>query len=287
MDKAFPILALADEIRLEIYWHALPSNERIFLDPENFYAPLPYFRKSYPDALNLLLTCKTICAEATQFLFSRNIVNVVDPPKKGDFLQDLGNVACQFITNLEVHVKQGIGELGYIWNTMNSCPKLSDLRLVFYHDRQQWIKTLAQLAHYAQKRHDSPSGEDAGFQVGLELYKSIWAYGSSKNRYPDIFKQELANAPRDFQVLPFKVPDPVRRITITASVNDPTIKGFSEYLDSKRLGTDSWCFEWTARKPGPPEVHHYRWVKDDGTKKDEAMRAEREAMAGRGDRRRA
>ncbi|RYP34414.1 hypothetical protein DL767_004283 [Monosporascus sp. MG133] len=275
MDKAFPILALADEIRLEIYWHALPSNERIFLDPENFHAPLPYFKKSYPDALHLLLTCKRIRAEATQFLFSRNIVSVVDPSKKGDFLQDLGNVACQFITNLEVHVRQGIGELGYIWTTMNSCPKLSDLRLVFYHERQHWLKTLAQLARYAQKRHDSPTAEDAGFQVGMELYRSHWGHRYTRNRYPDIFKQELRNAPRNFQVLPFKVPDPVRRITITAFVHDPTIKGFSEYLDSKRLGSDSWRFEWASHKPGTPEVHHYRWAKDDGTNKDEAMGAER------------
>ncbi|RYP65581.1 hypothetical protein DL771_008235 [Monosporascus sp. 5C6A] len=287
MDKAFPIFALADEIRLEIYSHALPSNERIFLDPENFYAPLPYVKKPYPDALNLLLTCKKIRAEATQFIFSQNIINVIDPSIKGNFLRDLGDVACQFITTLEVHVKQSIGELGYIWNTMNSCPKLSDLRLVFYHDRQQWIKTLAQLAHYAQRRLDSPTGEDAGFQVGLELYKSIWAYGSSKNRYPNIFKQELGNAPRDFEVFPFKIPNPVHRITITASVNDPTIRGFSEYLDSKNLGGDSWCFEWTARKRGFPEVHHYRWVKDDGTNKDDTMGSAREAMAGRGDRRRA
>ncbi|RYO88303.1 hypothetical protein DL766_003463 [Monosporascus sp. MC13-8B] len=284
MDKAFPILALADEIRLEIYWHALPSDERIFLDPENFYDPLPYVKKSYPDALNLLLTCKRIRTEVTQFLFSRNIINVVDLSKKGNFLQDLGNVACQFITNLEVHVKQGIGELGYIWKTMNSCPKLNNLRLVFYHDRQQWIKTLAQLAHYAQRRLDSPTGKDGGFELGLELYKSIWAYGSSKNRYPDIFKRELRNAPRDFEVLQFKIPDPLRRITITASVNDPTIRGFSEYLDSKRLDSDSWCFKWTGHKRGTPEVHHYRWVKEDGTYKDGSMGPKRESMAGRGDR---
>ncbi|RYP63644.1 hypothetical protein DL769_006899 [Monosporascus sp. CRB-8-3] len=271
MDKAFPIFALADEIRLEIYWHALPSNERIFLDPENFYAPLPYVRKSYPDALNLLLTCKRIHAEVIQFLFSRNIINVVDLSKKGNFLQGLGNVACQFIANLEVHVKQGIGELGYIWKTMNSCPKLSNLRLVFYHDRQQWIKTLAQLAHYAQRRLDSPTGQDTGFQVWLELYRSIWAYGSSKNRSPDIFKQELGNASRDFEVLPFKIPDPLRRITITASVTYPTIQGFCEYLNSECLGSNPWYFARTACERGTPEVHHYRWMNVDDTDEDEIM----------------
>ncbi|RYP21605.1 hypothetical protein DL767_009222 [Monosporascus sp. MG133] len=285
MDKAFPILALADEIRLEIYWHALPSNERIFLDPENFYAPLPYVKKSYPDALNLLVTCKRIRAEATQFIFSRNIVNVVDPSKKGNFLQDLGNVACQFITTLEVHLKQGIEELGYVWNTMNSCPKLANLRLVFYHDRRQWIKTLAQLAHYAQRRLDSPAGEDAGFQVWVELYKSIWAYAPVKNHFPDIFKQELGNASRDFQVLPFKIPDPLRRITITASVDGTTMEGFGKYLGSEWPGSDSWYFKWTPRRPGALNVHHHHWVKDGGTAEDETMRAEHKAMAGRGDRR--
>ncbi|KAK7750123.1 hypothetical protein SLS62_007991 [Diatrype stigma] len=270
MDEIFPILRLPAELRLQIYSHILPVNERLFLDPQHFYRPLPYVSKPHREALGLLLSCKTIRVEAAQFILSHNIVNIIDPVR--NFLHDLGGINRQFITNLEVHVKREIGELGHIWTAMDSCPQLKNLRLVFYHSRKQWLKTLAQLAHHIQQQQQQKQqqeqrgdlqnigrGAAADVQLDLELYRSIWA--SQALDYHLLQFQKFMNvASVASGVYPFRLPNPVRRVTVTASVTAATARKFQVVVNDK-----SWRFVRISDNWGHPEVHHYRWVncKDD------------------------
>lgn len=260
MDDVFPILRLPDELRLEIYSHILPVDERLFVDPQHFYQPLPYVSKPHREALGLLLSCKKIQVEAAQFIFSHNIVNVIEPVRVHNFLHDLGGVNRQFITNLEVHVKQGIGELGHIWATMDSCPKLKNLRLVFYHSRKPWIKTLAQLAYHVQQQQrddlqNTGRGATAGVQLDLVLYSSLWASSQAMDYHALQFQKFMNVTSVASRVFPFHLPNPVRHITITASVNAAMGRKFEVVVSDK-----SWRFVRISHERGHPEVNQYRWV---------------------------
>ncbi|EMR64461.1 hypothetical protein MGN70_009180 [Eutypa lata] len=266
MTKGFPILQLPNELRLQIYGHVLPTDERLHLDPKSIRRPFPYVRKAHREALGLLLSCNKIHDEVSQFLFSHNIVNVIDPTHVGNFLTRLGSVNSQFITCLEVHVKQGFGDLGHVWKTMDSCPKLKDLRLVFYHNREQWLNTLATLAHRVQQEQEKAflnPDTNANIQLNLELYSSVWAAWYPETYYPSKFSQQMRHASAAAEVFSFSLPTPLRRITITASINSTLAKKFKASVEG-----EPWRFVQTAHKKEHPVAFHYSWVNGDNIDED-------------------
>lgn len=248
----FPFLKLPSELQLQVYSYVLPKHGRLLLDPQNIYHPLPYVKKSCPDALNLLLSCKKIHAEVTQLIFAKNMVNVINPIRGGDVLKRLGAAACQHLTTVECHVHEDIAELHLIWSTMKTCPNLTNLRLIFFHVKRNWLTTMAKLT-YGSLEQQAAGG--AGVQLNLELYCSIWAHEKSNSHYTGIFQKALSSASPGSIGYAAMIPSPIRRITVTASVSKVPAGAFACAID----GT-GWHFERTAHITGPPEAYHYRLV---------------------------
>ena len=124
------LLALPAELRLEIYKALLPYKSRIHLDKRHIQRSWThgnYHAVSRDVTLPLMLTCKRIQAEVTEFVFAHNIVVVQQPWKDDLFLSNLGANTREFIRNLHVDLVSGIGDLGRAWKTMGECPKLNNL----------------------------------------------------------------------------------------------------------------------------------------------------------------
>lgn len=252
-NKPFPIMELPDELRLKIYSFLLPCDIRIILDPENIQPPSPHALEvvdNYGGTLSLILTCKKMHAEVTEFVYTHNIVTVIKPIDMFDFLDSLGDTACKYITKLEVDIESGLGDIGNVWSTMSMCPKLENLRLIFYHEKTNWSRTLAMLVNHVLKN-------DNNLKIEIELYTSVHFIRRPKVAYDYEDQMELhyvwANA--HAEIFSFTPPSPLRKITLTASVNPEAALGLERW-DS---GT-GWHFK--GQDSADVGMKLLRWEKD-------------------------
>lgn len=252
--------------------YVLPEHDRIFLDPQNIHRPLPYTHVSHGATKDLLVVNKQIHAEAIDFIFGKNIVNIIRPRKSNiqPFL-NLGTLNQGRIRTLEMHVDHSLLKgLGRMWKALNNCGNLVTLRLVFYHEHN-WYTAFADLAEYVVS-------QDQNLVLDLELYTSIVApgwYTEQRNEYVHLHEC-LMEAASVRAVYSPKVPKPVRHIVVTASAT-PT--GAYNLWLSSRSEDLQWGFKKLKLHQSPTPMTSLRWTRKTSGGDDESWFEDEEEPA--------
>ncbi|KAK6081547.1 hypothetical protein SCUP234_04752 [Seiridium cupressi] len=215
-EKHFPFFELPAELRLRVYSYIVPDDQRIFLDPDNIRRPLPYTWNSHGSTKDLLLANKQIHAEAINFIFNRNIVNLIHPedPRQDRFF-NLGTSNHNCIRVLELHVPgTHLRGLEKQCAVMEKCPNLTGLRLVMYHDLS-WQAMFAELAYYA-------TTHDKDMCLDLEAYTSVVVLSVHIQQLEKSFRESLQRIATGPAVYDLKIPRHVGHITVTVSTTNDT-----------------------------------------------------------------
>ncbi|KAK9776382.1 hypothetical protein SCAR479_06994 [Seiridium cardinale] len=252
-EKHFPFLKLPAELRLRVYSYIVPGDQRIFLDPDNIHRPLPYTWTSHGSTKDLLLANKQIHTEAINFIFNRNIANLIHPedPRKDRFF-NLGTSNHNCIRVLELHVpRTHLRGLEKQCAVMEKCPNLTDLRLVMYHDLS-WQTMFAELAYYV-------TTHEKDMCLDLEAYTSVVVLPVHMQQLEKSFRESLQHIATGSAVYDLKIPRHVRHIIVTVSTTNDTAERLHRLTDVY----NQWAFKHVSYQKGPPEMTCIRWFKKD------------------------
>ncbi|KAK6068600.1 hypothetical protein SCUP515_09452 [Seiridium cupressi] len=252
-EKHFPFFKLPAELRLRVYSYIVPDDQRIFLDPDNIRRPLPYTWNSHGSTKDLLLANKQIHAEAINFIFNRNIVNLIHPedPRQDRFF-NLGTSNHNCIRVLELHIPgTHLRGLEKQCAVMEKCPNLTGLRLVMYHDLS-WQAMFAELAYYA-------TTHDKDMCLDLEAYTSVVVLSVHIQQLEKSFRESLQRIATGPAVYDLKIPRHVGHITVTVSTTNNTAERLLKFTDVY----NQWAFKRVSYQKGSPEMTCIRWFKQD------------------------
>lgn len=236
------LLQIALEVRQKIWEYALPSDERLVLDPESItnspfshHPSHPVQIGNYGAAFNLALVSRQVFSEVTPILYSRNIVSIIDPLEFSDFHPNhMSREALNNIRRLEVCLVEGaLKELNEIWLALDDClPAVRDLRLTCY--RSPWAYRL--IGHLGNLFADGFLG---GAAVKIELYES-------QNLHFLADHQWIGRGFKDGQAMTatyYRLDVPAQLDTITAaiscnSLDHINLRTFINSAHAQRLGMD-------------------------------------------------
>lgn len=261
------LLALPAELRLEIYKAILPRGTKIHVGerPTQHWASAgdSYNAASQGVTVPLMLTCKRFHVEVTEFIFSHNSIVVAQPVRNNLFLTKLGATARKFITDIEIDLESGIGDLGSAWNTMNECPRLRFLTLYCAPDKVTWRRVLAQLVQNAIPNYVKPSDprfpEMRGVCICVELClmsSDILGLDDEASQI-DMFEQSQLWAQAHSQVFSFSTPTPVRQFLVRSADTEIAREVFASRNQADR--SNGWYLE----RVGLPEKHFYQLTHPD------------------------
>lgn len=249
----FPLLQLPAELRLRVYGFALLKCHRVVLDPGNYYFPLPYTLETSTIAKTLLQVNRQVHTEIIQYIFSRNIISIIRPVQyRTNILLKLGPSVHNHIRTIEFHIPVGYSlcDLGRQWETMNNCPNLMHLRLVYYH-ADHWWSAFGEFAHYV-------SSQNEDLVLNLELYTSVVASGWRHYDANYYVYNGIREAMTRSMVHELKLPKQLCTITLTVSAKSTAAQ---DLLRSAVISSSKWDFRKLHYQKGPPEMTSLRWCK--------------------------
>lgn len=222
---------LPAELRMRIYALLVPQHLRIALDPENVTDPGAFAgTKCRRKIIPLLLVSKSVYAEVLPLLYGTNTFCLIDPLASDEALSFVGHLALGSIQKLEVQVPNGLVDLGIIWDDLTLACDLKTLKLVFYHDEENWLSTLADLALMP---HPKPT-------IDLQLYTSIWAIPEmSATNIRNEIDEAFQVAERRRKVVRYTGLPKAKHITIAASVTGVAPFAFLTYTRNGQLAFEA------------------------------------------------
>lgn len=218
---------LPAELRMRIYALLIPHHVRLALDPANIVTPGAFVdTKNHHKILPLLLVSKGVYAEVVPLLYATNTFCLIKPLASDKALSFVGPLALGSIQKLEIQVSDGMVDLGTIWDDLTLACDLKTLKLVFYHDEENWLDCLADLALMPNPK---PT-------IDLQLYKSIWADPDETSiTVRAEIDEAFEVAERRRKVVRYTGLPKAKHITISASVNSIVPFAFLTYTRNGQL----------------------------------------------------
>lgn len=223
------LLIIAAEVRLTIWKFAVPSGDRLLVDPQNVTQGHRFRGCDYGSAFSLLRTSRQVLAEVLPTLYSQNTVSIACPPLEFNLFDRLPKLAIQNITSVELGV-DSLEEAAVLWRElMWELSSLKHIKLSFIRT-DDWVRDAARIARHCFLVED--------IYLRLELSESTWAKHNASPMSKDLIDDQLMEADDYLSLYRLTFPDGVKAITVAAEVNPEVVA----VLNNFKSDYSDWFF---------------------------------------------
>ena len=208
------LLTIAAEVRLTIWKFAVPSGDRLLVDPDNVRLDHDFHCCDYSSAFSLLRTSRQVLAEVLPTLYSQNTICIACPSIEFDSFYRLPKLAIQNISSVELCV-DSLQEAAVLWRELTwKLSSLKHIKLSFIHT-DDWVRDTAIIARHCFLVED--------VYLRLELSESTWAKHNASPMSKDLIDDQFIEADDHLSLYWLTIPDGVKAITVAAEVRPEVV----------------------------------------------------------------